>query len=222
MTEIDLSNIPTLELAKILATRADLDTIVREDGMLDGNIWPLRPKLGAVACVDGVALRFNVRSGGHFEGGVIRRKTGKFPNKLAYIGGVVGKNEAAEAALKRHWRTDLGLEIELPMGWQHPVVLNQYSPQVEGKNRPDFMHDPGKHSFAPLYMVFITSDSNKISLGSTEYGGQEASGFEWYTPQNCPPESEWSYDQRDGFLAVLEHFRTGPTSRFEGSIPRFE
>ncbi len=199
----DLTKVTTRTLAEALAARADLDSVVRSDGMLDGVIWPLRPRLGAVACIDGVAVRYH---GDAFavEGGCIRRKSGKFSNKLAYIGGVIGKNESAEAALKRHWRTDLGLEIELPMGWQHPVLLNQYAPQIDGENRPGFLWDPGKHSFAPLYLVIITSDPKNIALGSTEYGGQEAAGFEWYSAENCPPETEWSYNQREGFLAVIE------------------
>ena len=198
----DLSSISTRYLAEELAKRPDLaEACVRPDGMVDPAIWPIRTALGAIPCVDGIAVRMN--QDGWVEGGTIRRRTGKFPGKLAYIGGVVGKFESVEAAMRRHWRTDLGLEIELPMGWQHPVVHRQYASQVDGKNRPDFSWDPGKHSFAPLYMVVITSDPNNITLGSTSYGGQEASGFEWYTAERCPPESEWSYDQREGFLQVV-------------------
>lgn len=196
-----LKGFPAPMIAEILAKRKDLDKCVLPGGMVEGPIWSIRATLGAVACVDGVAVRLNDK--GEVEGGVIRRRTGQFPDKLAYIGGVVGRYESIEAAMRRHWRTDLGLKIELPLGWSHPVCMRQYAPQVDGKNREGFCWDPKKHSYASTHLVVITSDPKNITLGSTAYGGQEASGFEWYTGKNCPPDSEWSYDMRDGFLEVL-------------------
>lgn len=196
---MDLKNISTKDLVATLLERKI--ELVRSDGMLDGYIWPLRTALGAIACVDGVAIR---RIGDIVEGGVIRRVTGRFPNKLALIGGVVGLYESIDTAMKRHWRTDLGLEIKLPLGWQRPVCMRQYAPQVDSQNRMDFCHDPGKHSYASTHLVKIVSDPRSVTLGATEYGGQEAASFHWYSKETCPPAEEWSYDMHESFLFCLE------------------
>lgn len=197
-----LAGISTAELAQVLAKRPDLaEVCVRPDGMLDAALWPLRPALGAVACVDGV-LVFNDPAHGGIHGGVIRRKTGKFPGKLALVGGVVGKNESIENALRRHFKTDLSLDIGFPLGWDHPVCMRQYAPQVDGINRAQFCWDPGKHSYASTHLVVLAGEY-KPKFGSTDYGGQEAGGIEWFRPDNCPDESEWSYNMRNTFLEVL-------------------
>jgi ADP-ribose pyrophosphatase YjhB (NUDIX family) len=213
-----LAGISTAELAQALATRPDLaEVCVRSDGMLDSVFWPLRPALGAIACVDGVAVRFNGKKLA-VEGGIIRRKTGKFPNKLALVGGVVGKNESIENALRRHFKTDLGLDIDFPLDWDHPVCMRQYAPQVDGINRYQFCWDPGKHSYASTHAVVVTSDPKKIALGSTDYGGQEAGGVEWYRPDNCPDESEWSYNMRGTFLEVLAAAMKNKSRLFDGTF----
>lgn len=191
---MDLSHVSTRDLARELAARPDLGAIVRQDGLLDSDVWPLRPKLGPVSCVDGVAIRRNEK--GRLEGGIIRRGTGKFAGKLAFIGGVVALFETIEAALRRHWRTDLGIEIDLPLGWDHPVCMRQYAPG----DRPGFLPDPGKHSYASTHLVFRDSGAETFGTG---IGGQEATGFEWYSRVNCPAEEEWAYGMRSTFLDVL-------------------
>ncbi len=197
-----LSGLSTRKLAEVLAKRPDLTaTCVNAEGRVDGAIWPLRKDLGPVACVDGIAMQIN---NGVVEGGVIRRLTGKFPNKIAYIGGVVPLYVSIEEAMRRHFGTDLGLEITLPLGWDHPMFMRQYAPQEDGHNRSDFCWDPGKHSYASTHLVVITGDPKNITLGSTKEGGQEAGGFEWYSAHTCPPKDEWSYDMRDGFIESLD------------------
>lgn len=193
-----LKDASTLELAQELAKRADLEMLVNKDGLVNPDIWNLRSKLGAVGCVDGVAIR---RNGNTAEGGVIRRGTSKFAGKLALVGGVIARYESIEDAMKRHWRADLGFEIDLPLGWDCPVCMRQYAPQVNGENRPEFCHDPGKHSYASTHLVVITNgDGAKFG---TKIGGQEATDFLWFTAENCPPEEEWAYNMRDTFLEVL-------------------
>lgn len=199
---MNMDSISTRQLAEALARRADLEAAcVRSDGLLDPLIWPLRVALGAVACVDGIGVRR--RASGTIEGGIIRRATGRFPGKLSFVGGVVAKYESREAALRRHFGTDLGIEIDFLMGPSQPVEAAQYASQVDGENRRGFGHDPGKHSIADTFLVGIAS-TRSMHFGATDYGGQEASGFEWYTIETCPPESDWSYGMRRGFIFALE------------------
>ena len=79
---MSLKDVPTSDLVRELITRTDL---VRDDGLLSPDIWPLRVKLGTIPCVDGVPVKID--NHGNIWGGVIRRQTGRFPNKLALDGG---------------------------------------------------------------------------------------------------------------------------------------
>jgi hypothetical protein len=204
---MDLGDVPTDVLVRELVGRTDL---IRPDGLMDPDKWPLRPATGPVACVDAVAISIEQRlytdwkvSGEwRVSGGVIRRNTGRYAGKLALIGGVVARYESIGDALARHWHADLGLEIGLPLGWDHPVCMRQYAPQRDGVNRTDFCHDPGKHSYASTHIVTLPEDY--VVDFKSKIGGQEAIGFEWYDAMTCPPESEWGYDMRQTFLHVLE------------------
>ncbi|KXK08770.1 MAG: hypothetical protein UZ21_OP11001000322 [Microgenomates bacterium OLB22] len=198
---MDLGIVPTDVLVRELVGRSDL---IRQDGLMDPDKWALRPAIGPVACVDAVAIRIERADdfGWRVVGGVIRRNTGRYAGKLALIGGVVARYESIGDALTRHWHADLGLDIELPLGWDHPVCMRQYAPQLDGRNRPDFCHDPGKHSYASTHIVTLSED--QVVDFRSKIGGQEAIGFEWYDAITCPPESEWGYDMRQTFLHVLE------------------
>ena len=176
-------------------------TLINEDGLVAPEVYTLLTSLGARPCVDGVALRRN--EAGELEGSVIRRKSGKFPGKLALVGGNIALKESIEHALRRHYRTDLGVEIEFPIGWDQCAYLAQYAPKQDGANLPAFSEDPTKHSVASTHIVRITSDLNSLVFGKTTYGGQEAMGLEWYTLKDVPPEGDWSYNMRDLFIKVL-------------------
>jgi hypothetical protein len=173
VSEIRIKDASTLTLATELASRKDLaEKLVRKDGLVNPNLWPLRSALGAISCVD-------------------------------VVGGVVALYESMADAMRRHFKTDLNLEIEFPLGPDRPVCMRQYAPQVNGENRKDFCHDPGKHSYAPTHIVRIVGDGSNIRFGE-KIGGQEAMGFEWHTAHSCPPESEWGYNMHGTFLVVLE------------------
>jgi ADP-ribose pyrophosphatase YjhB (NUDIX family) len=174
--------------------------LLRPDGLVDPDVWALRVALGAIPCVDGVLVR---RAKGGLLGGVIRRKTGRFPNKLALVGGVVAQHESIETALKRHYKTDLGLDIALPMGWDHPACMRQYAPQKDGANLEGFCHDPGKHSYASTHIVAAQGDVADLTFGTTDLGGQEAMGLEWFHLWSTPEDAEWSYDMRPTFIEVM-------------------
>jgi len=196
---VNLHKISTLKLARELSSRPDLGSLLRLDGLLsDSAILPLRTKLSAVVCVDSIAVRRNEDNS--IAGGVIRRGTGKCRGRLAFIGGTVGLYEPLESAIKRHWQTDLGLEVEIPLGWKYPVCMAQYAPQVNGKNRPEFDNDPTKHSVASTHLVYIKKGEVTFGVG---IGGQEATEFVWHTIADCPLEEEWAYTMRDTFIELL-------------------
>lgn len=194
----------TRQLAEILAQRSDLDQLVQPDGRVSGAVWPLRTKLGAVPCVDGVIVKQDPKTG-QLLGGVIRRRTGRFPGKLAIVGGVVGLYQSIEDALKFHYKSDLGIDVELPLGWAHPVCMRQYAPQMDGRNRNGFSHDPGKHSYASTHIVtYAGTHDQQVVFGVKSGDNQaEASGLEWYSLDTLPIEGEWSYDMSHTFVEVM-------------------
>jgi len=195
-----LAGLTTDDLVAQLATR----DLVRSDGLVIPSIWSLRTKLGAIPCVDGIPVEID--NDGNVRGLVIRRRTGKFPNKLALVGGVVALNESIESAMFRHFKADLNIDIALPLGWDHPVCMRQYAPQIEGENLKDFCHDPGKHSYASTHLVEIVGDKTKIRFGE-KIGGTEAMDVEWHNAHSCPHDDQWSYNMRSTFLEVLEAAR---------------
>lgn len=197
---LNIDTVSTLELARVLAVRPDLETLLREDGLLPKAIWSLRKSLGVVACADSFAVR---RKDGVWEGGVIRRGTGPYAGKLALIGGVVALGETVEEALRRHWRTDLGVEITLPIGWRTPLEIAQYAPKVNGSNRPDFGDEPTKHALASTHLVEIVGgDSARLHFGEND-GGQEACDLCWFSLENIPAYEEWGYDMGPVFRRCM-------------------
>lgn len=195
-----LSSVSTRALAEELAGRTDLDTLLREDGLLPGTIWPLRKSLGVIACTDSFAVRKTCKG---LEGGVIRRGTGPYAGKFALIGGVVAFGETIEDAIRRHWRTDLGVEIVLPFGWRTPIEIAQYAPQVHGVNRPEFGDEPTKHAVASTHLVEIVGgDSAVIQYGEND-GGQEARELCWFSLENIPANEEWGYDMGSVFRRCM-------------------
>lgn len=195
-----LEGISTPELARALSRRSDLASILRDDGLISPECYPLRTALGTVGTIDCVAIHVE---NGTIYGGIIRRKTGqKFAGLLALVGGIVARYENITDAIKRHWKQDLGLDVEPLLGWDWPIAAHQYAPQIDGSNREGFGEDPSKHSFGPDYAVIINGDRHAVKLGE-KLGGQEAFGLEWYSAENCPPESDWGYDMRRQFLVIL-------------------
>ena len=202
-TNIDLSTISTRQLAVELAKRPDLPTLVRPDGLLDPEIWPIRPALGAITCVDSIAVK---RRHSCVYGAVIRRNTGKFSSRLAFIGGVVAKYESYDKAVERHWRDDLNLRVNLLTRWKYPLCAQQYAPQIDLVNQLGFCEDPGKHATAINYAVLIENE-HELRFG-TKIGGQEACALEWHSEETCPPEEEWGYNARTPFLELLNRVKS--------------
>jgi ADP-ribose pyrophosphatase YjhB (NUDIX family) len=171
--------------------------LVRPDGLLDPEVYKLRAAIGAISCVDGVLIR---RTAIGLEGGVIRRGTGRFAGKLALVGGVVALYENARDAIRRHYRDDLGFDVEPATEW---CLSRDYAPQQEGENRPGFCHDPGKHSAAKTFIMKAQGDVDNPVFGKTLLGGQEATRFEWFHPTNTPEPEHWAYDMHPTFIEVM-------------------
>lgn len=190
---IDPSQIPTEELARELIRRADL---VQPNGLLSPDIFTLRARIGPIICTDGIPVRMHE---GILQGGLIRRNTGEYRGKLCIIGGTVALGETLDAALRRHFQTDIGKEITFldPLGITRPIGVYQYYGEGDAKA---FLPEPTKHAIALTYLVSI-EDGNFI-FGSSRYG-QEASAFEWYSAESCPTAEEFGYQMRNVFLECL-------------------
>lgn len=207
MADTDLSHIPTLELAKILAARPDLtEACLNDEGRTnDSEVFTLRKKLGAIACTDLVPV-FEDDDGVVWGGCITRGDVGNpFYGKHAYIGGIIGYGKTINYTMKYHAKVDTDLNVELPLGWEYPERINQYFPaDSHGQTiDDDFLPEWDKHSVAPLYLAFITGDASNPKFGNKS-GKQEALGFLVYTLDNCPPESEWAYGQRAGWIDVVQ------------------
>ncbi len=193
----DLKNIPTEALARELAGRTDLRS---PDGLLTPDVFHLRTEIGAIPCTDAVPIRLR---DGIIEGAVIRRGIGAYTGKFAVIGGVIAYGESIEQALRRHFRTDLGVEISWldPEGWHRPMLTVQYKKfdRSAGMDQ-DFNHETSKHAVALTYLVTLASEI--VRFGTTRYG-QEATEMQWFSTVTCPPEDEFGYDTRRTFLTCL-------------------
>lgn len=189
----DFSHIETQELAQELIRRADL---VRPNGLLSPDIFTLRAKLGPIIITDGIPVRMHE---GILQGGLIRRNTGEYRGTLCSIGGTVALGETIDAALRRHFQTDIGKNITFLdlLGVTRPIGIYQYYGE---KPREPFLPEPTKHAVALTYLVSI-EDGNFI-FGSSAYG-QEASAFEWHSAESCPPTEEFGYQMRKVFLECL-------------------
>ena len=191
--KINFSQITTQELAQELINRTDL---VQPNGLLSPDVFTLRAKLGPIICTDGIPVRMHE---GVLQGGLIRRNTGRYRGTLCNIGGTIGLGETIDAALRRHFHTDIGKNITFldPLGVTQPIGVYQY--YGEGLTKP-FLPEPTKHAVALTYLVSI-EDGNFI-FGSSEYG-QEASAFEWHSAPLCPTAEEFGYQMREVFLECL-------------------
>lgn len=190
---IDPSQISTEELAQELIRRAD---IVQSNGLLSPDVFSLRAKLGPIICTDGIPVRMHE---GVLQGGLIRRNTGEYRGTLCIIGGTVALGETVDAALRRHFQTDIGKEISFldPAGVKRPHAIYQYYGK-EGTKA--FLPEPTKHAIALTYLVSIP-DGDFI-FSSSEYG-QEASAFEWHSAESCPADEEFGYQMREVFLECI-------------------
>lgn len=188
-----ISEFPTEALTAELATRSDL---FDERGRLGDGAFSLADTLGTRVCVDGAPVRLVDDPGSEhnrrLELMAIQRGTGPYAGSLCLVGGGVrrvnedGHPESTEEALRRHFRTDLGYEIEPLEGWDRPHHWAQdMRPDDEGEVRPDFTPNPASgHLVAVRFIVTVTDGEQEPAFGSTDVGGQEAVGVQWFTEQD--------------------------------------
>ena len=202
MPNPDLSQAPTNSLIRELVARED---VYVEGGLLSGEVYTLAAKWLPIICTDAIAIRKN---NGAVEGTIIRRGTGYEPyrGKFALIGGSILRDEHIEDALRRHFRTDIGLEINFcdPAGWRRPAMIVQYKPYDRAQGElPDFNHEPRKHAISLAYLVTLADEKAKPHFGKTPFG-QEAEGLFWFSRGDCPPSEDFGYDTHRTFLQLLE------------------
>lgn len=194
-------------LGKVLDRQEELIT---PDGLLGPQAFAVADILGTRFCVDGVPVRRNQQ--GNVELMAIRRATGPYAGKLCLVGGGVGRvregdrwvPESVEGALRRHFRTDLGYDIEPVGSWDQPHYLAQDMRPIDGEVRPGFMPNPAsRHLIAARYLVRLVNEDDGPVYGSTDLGGQEASGVQWFTQAEMPDLSEFGYNHGVTYEAMF-------------------
>lgn len=183
-----LREFTTDELASELISRPDLF----EGEHLKRSLYDLFVELGVVTCVDGIAVR---KMDGKIELMTIVRNTGPFKGKLCSVGGRILLEESVESAMRRHFKTDIGSNINMLTPWDRPVLFHQFMrPQSDCTVLPDFGVEPQRrHAISLIYLVKL--DDKKMEFGQTISGGQEASGVRWFSKDDIPQDDEFGYGQ---------------------------
>ena len=201
---MDLQGISVDELLGEIMKRPN--ELMNEKGFLSKLAFTLADFLAIRVCVDGIPARRSVQ--GDVELMAIRRNTGPYAGKLCLIGGGVGKvkkngewmPESVEEALRRHFRTDLGFEIEPLESWDRPSYLAQDMRPIDGEVKKGFTPNPdSRHLIAARFLIRITNYEEAPTFGSTEVGGQEASGICWFTETEMPPPEEFGYGHHETY-----------------------
>lgn len=200
---MDLTNVKTHALLKELLARKDL---INEQGM---TVYPegysLITKMTPLPCTDGVPVR--MRQDGTVEGALIVRGSGFYKGKYTMIGGRVAYGRTLASALEAHFKTDLGVQLQMLSDWTHPDFVFQYFPQKqEGCG-----HDPSKHAIALTYLV--TLRNSDMQYGTTSHGGQEALGLQWFSFRNRPPSDEFGYNHDVSWTTCLLKAMRSPDIR---------
>jgi ADP-ribose pyrophosphatase YjhB (NUDIX family) len=203
----DLEAVPTSGLLiEVLRRKHDL---LDNEGFLSPEAFKLADFLGTRVCVDGVPARLNEE--GEVELMAIERNTGPYAGQLALVGGGVGRvrendswaPESLEQALRRHFRVDLGLDIEPLSSWQQPAYIAQDMRPVDGALEQSFTpNDNSRHLVAARYLVKIVGKENPV-FGTTTLGGQEAAAIAWFSEAAMPPPDAFGYGHRETFEAMF-------------------
>lgn len=192
---LDLTKVPTEVLAHELRKRSDL---MDSEGVMSPEVFQLVEKVQPIPCVDAVPLR---RKKGRVEAMAVRRGTGATKGLLVPIGGRIRYGESMEACIRRHFKTDLGCEVEMLSTWQHPVSADQWVPPKNGICPPDFHPEDTKHAVQNLHVVRQLDEPKHF--GVTHYGGQEATGVRWFGVEDMPPASAFGMEHHVSFFNAL-------------------
>lgn len=207
----DLSRVPVSELLTEALTRPN--EMIDEAGFLSDEAFRLADLLGIRYCVDGIPVRLNEDS--EIEAMAIRRNTGPNKDKWTAIGGGVARvmsntgvwlPESMGEALERHFKTDLGAEIELITDTLHPQLIIEQMRAVDGTLRPGFEDNPTtRHCIASRYLVRLADPDFSPVFGATNVGGQEASGIKWFTKSTIPPSQDFGYMHDETYQEMFGH-----------------
>lgn len=197
----DFSEVSTAALLTELRGRQS--ELLDDQGMLVDGAYELADFMSIRVCVDGAPARIN--EDGETEMMAILRNTGRYAGKLCLVGGGVGRvkqsgewvPESIEQALRRHFATDLGYEINPLEGWDKPhFVAQDMRPDADGNILPGFMPNfASRHLIAVRFIVGLENVGNAGPVfGSTERGGQEAAGVQWFTQEQMPSADSFGYN----------------------------
>ncbi len=194
---MDLQAISTDDLAQELLNRKG--SLLDPKGVIISvPLFKLLPILTPIICADAVPVKWGPSR--EIMAGAMIRNTGQV-NQQGLFSSIGGRNfrrpegrpaESVEDCLRRQVRTDIGCEMRMSVtDWRHPASINQTAP--EGNNLyplNGFAQEDAKQSVSLCYPVEIIGTP---TFGSTPHGGQEASGFKWFSWADMPPDKGFAY-----------------------------
>lgn len=197
---MDLTTCTTAGLIAALRQRADLR---QPNGWLADGLFELVNTLVPRICVDAFPMRMHY---GTVELGLIKRGTGPFKGRWCAIGGLVNYGETVRAAIMRHWKTDLGIEVGFLENdeWQRPACVRQYGPWGDPQQMPEgFGPEPQKHAVVLTYLVTIPEDA-EIAFRATE-AGTETQNLHWFSRTSAPnTPDQFGYGHDSAFWACFQ------------------
>lgn len=210
--KLDITKFTTAELTAELWRRVSAGADLRNpDGTMPDALWGLVREYSIIACTDAIPVRVDSKTG-QVQLGAIVRNGGKYKGKFAQIGGRMMVGENPQMALTRHVKTDLGLDFnyyDSEAGPNKPLYVTSYKPKKEGNDeRPEvFADDPTKHSLAMTFLVTIPDDQ-AMSFGKGA-GGQEASGFQWFSAEELAKtaDTDFAFEQRHLYVKAFAEIR---------------
>lgn len=198
------------------------DALRETEGKFAGGLtipaFKLAGLMASRRCVDGAPVRRN--EDGDVELMAIVRGTGKEAGKLCLIGGGVGlvKDErftdeqgnalwvpqTNEEALRGHFRTDLGYEIEPITSWREPQYFAEdMRPAADGSIKPGMLPNPNENAHAARYLVKITNGAEAPVYGEG-FGGQEATDVVWFDEAGMPELGAFGYNHGDTYQVMFQ------------------
>ena len=128
-----------------------------------------------IACVDIVPLRENH---GAVEVGLILRES-PFGRVWCHLGGRILRGETMHAALQRHVRDTLDVELLLQPNRQPDFVFEWFPPELAPTDGTLFGNDPRKHAIGLSFALPLVNDA-------TPRPQNEALDFGFFAPDALP------------------------------------
>ncbi len=154
--------------------------------------WAWIQRRVPIACVDVLALRFDLASLQPQSVGLILRDVPDAGRRWCLMGGRIRYGEAILDALARHVHDTLGERVRFATtSGDQPIYVAQYAPDA----RPGFGLDPRRHAIALTFAITLE--------GEVKPQG-EAFEFRWFAADSPPTASAFGFGQDAVVSACLK------------------